>query len=451
MFDGSEPMSRPPDPDPGRRGAARRRAPLAALTCALAVATASPATAPAAAPDRPAVTPIARGASATASSPISAAALRRGLSRALKAAGGRSGAWVKDLSAGKRLFSRHDKRRLELASNTKLFTTGTAITRLGPAARLETAAWVLGSLGEGGVLYGSLLLRGGGDPTLTSKRLAKLASRVRAAGVRRVTAGLRFDDSIFDRRRGIPSAGVSGGPYLGSLSGLSVDYGLNRHGNLLKDPAATAARLFRQALRRRGVAVPGKLKRRRLPAGAPGEARIASLQSSTMAALIAATNQPSDNFMAEMLAKGIGARIRARGTTAAGVKVVRHFAASHGAGLSAQNGSGLSVRDRASPRSVGRFLAAMRREQDGIPKLYTASLSLAGHSGTLADRMRGTAADGRCRGKTGTLTGASALSGYCFAPGGRLIAFSILMNRVDVYAAHRSQDRMAALIARYRP
>ena len=31
------------------------------------------------------------------------------------------------------------------------------------------------------------------------------------------------------------------------------------------------------------------------------------------------------------------------------------------------------------------------------------------------------------------------------------MAFSILMNRVDVDAAHLAQDRMAALIARYRP
>ena len=60
-------------------------------------------------------------------------------------------------------------------------------------------------------------------------------------------------------------------------------------------------------------------------------------------------------------------------------------------------------------------------------------------------------AQGRCRAKTGTLTAVSALSGYCTAPGGRVIAFSILMNRVDVEAAHVAQDKMAALIARYRP
>ena len=36
-------------------------------------------------------------------------------------------------------------------------------------------------------------------------------------------------------------------------------------------------------------------------------------------------------------------------------------------------------------------------------------LPLAGEQGTVADSMNGTAADGRCRTKTGTLTGVSAL------------------------------------------
>jgi serine-type D-Ala-D-Ala carboxypeptidase/endopeptidase (penicillin-binding protein 4) len=63
--------------------------------------------------------------------------------------------------------------------------------------------------------------------------------------------------------------------------------------------------------------------------------------------------------------------------------------------------------------------------------------------------MRGTAADGRCNAKTGTLSGVSTLSGYCSIGGGR-VAFSILMNDVDATSARRAQDRMVAAIARYR-
>jgi D-alanyl-D-alanine carboxypeptidase/D-alanyl-D-alanine-endopeptidase (penicillin-binding protein 4) len=439
----------------------RRRASIIALAVSLIAVAPAPAQAPAAGPsfpraippDTPARTPVATSASARARTALSLAKLRRTLARKLARVGGVGGAWVKDLTAGRVLFAKLDRRRLALASNTKLFTTGTAITRFGPEATLDTSAWALGEVDEAGVLHGRLLLLGGGDPTITSQRLAMLAARVKAGGIRRVTGGLRFDGSIFDRRRGVPSTGVTGGPYLGSLSGLSVNYGFNRRGSLLSDPARTAARLFLQALRRRGLRVPGKARRGRLDPGLPESARVAVLSSPEMPALIAATNQPSDNFMAEMLAKGVGARFGARGSTAAGVRLIRAFAAARGAArLTAENGSGLSVVNRAGARDVGHFLEAMREgEDEPIADAFVASLAVAGRSGTLADRMRGTAAQDRCRGKTGTLTAVSALSGYCRAPGGRVVAFSILMNGVDTYAAQVAQDEMAAVIARYRP
>lgn len=65
--------------------------------------------------------------------------------------------------------------------------------------------------------------------------------------------------------------------------------------------------------------------------------------------------------------------------------------------------------------------------------------------------MRGSAAQGSCIAKTGTLTGVSALSGYCEVAPERFVVFSILMGRVDIGRAHVAQDRMTALIARYRP
>ena len=64
--------------------------------------------------------------------------------------------------------------------------------------------------------------------------------------------------------------------------------------------------------------------------------------------------------------------------------------------------------------------------------------------------MHGTAAYGRCRTKTGTLTGVSNLSGYCFNRSGRMMIFSILMGSVsDLSLAHYEQDRIAALVASY--
>ncbi|MFL6253075.1 MAG: D-alanyl-D-alanine carboxypeptidase, partial [Actinomycetes bacterium] len=93
--------------------------------------------------------------------------------------------------------------------------------------------------------------------------------------------------------------------------------------------------------------------------------------------------------------------------------------------------------------------ADQRRQRDA----WENSLAVAGRSGTLAHRMRGTAARDRCHAKTGTLNGVSALSGYCFQgpeDADHAVVFSLLMNRVEVNRAHVVQDRMAALIARYR-
>ncbi len=64
--------------------------------------------------------------------------------------------------------------------------------------------------------------------------------------------------------------------------------------------------------------------------------------------------------------------------------------------------------------------------------------------------MRGTPAAGRCRTKTGTLTGVSNLSGYCFNRDGKTMIFSVLMAGVsNLELAHLEQDRIAATIAGY--
>ena len=91
--------------------------------------------------------------------------------------------------------------------------------------------------------------------------------------------------------------------------------------------------------------------------------------------------------------------------------------------------------------------------QTELRDAWVNSLAVAGHTGTVAHRMRGSAASGRCHVKTGTLNRVSALSGYCFRGGNdadHAVIFSLLMNKADVNRAHLIQDRMAGLIARYR-
>jgi len=84
-----------------------------------------------------------------------------------------------------------------------------------------------------------------------------------------------------------------------------------------------------------------------------------------------------------------------------------------------------------------------------LGRILRADLAVAGRSGTLARRMRGTAAAGRCRAKTGTLTGVSNLAGYCQSLGGRLLAFVFFNDGLSARTAHRLQDRMAVTLAGY--
>jgi len=377
--------------------------------------------------------------------PISRGKLRRRLSRLARKAPGSSGYFVTRIGgkAGKPIFDRKAGHSRKLASNEKLFTTTTALHRLGPKWRIPTRVKA-GRANGGGRLRGDVYLVGGGDPSLGADGIGDLAREVRRSGIRRIGGSVVADDSVFDRRRGVPDSGWGPGPWIAPLSGLVYD-GSTYDG----DPAKEAARALRAALRDAGVRVGGKVRIGRVPASLRDEPAIADHDSPTIAALVRATNKDSVNFYAEMLLKRLWATAKRKGTTNGGVKAVERFARRAGSKVRARDGSGLTAGNRSSPRSVARLLIAAQRDGELAKPLFK-SLSIAGKDGTLAHRMNGSAAAGTCRGKTGTLTGVSNLSGYCKTKGG-LVVFSLLMNGVsNLDAAHQVQDEMVIEIARLR-
>ena len=379
--------------------------------------------------------------------------------RLVRGGGTASGLFVLDANSGRVVCRRAAQRRLPLASNMKLFTTATALARLGPRARIPTRLMSSGRVDDRGVLRGSLYLVGGGDPTLGAPafydrfrdglgtNLFALRAQLRRAGIRAVTGRLYADDTIFDRLRGVADSGYATSPYIGPLSGLAFNSGYSSSSgrSFASDPARLAASKLAHSLRRAGVSIRTRVA---LAAAPPGAERLAVVRSAPLERVAAATNVPSNNFYAEMLIKLLGARLGTAGTTAAGAAVVARFARSHGSAVRAADGSGLTRTNRASAAGIGRFLQAMRGEEVGDD--FIATLALTGREGTVASRMRGTAAEARCRTKTGTLTGVSALSGYCFNRSGRTMIFSILMAGVrDLGLAHHEQDRIAAAVAGY--
>ncbi len=406
-------------------------------------------------PDRVFATPVQE---AGAGAAVSASRVCPRLRSLARQGNSRAGMQVRNLRSGKVVCGLNPSGMRSLASNTKLFTTATALARLGPDHRFRTRTLSSGRIDGNGTLHGNLYLKGGGDPALgttgfmnsylggAGTSISALAKAVRRKGIRRVTGRLIGDDTVFDGLRGVADSGYATSPWIGPLSGLSMNAGytgasLSRFSS---NPAKLAARTLARSLKAHGIAIRPEIAMKRAPAGAKPVARLLSPDLTWNARV---TNLNSNNFFAEMLLKNIGATVRGKGTTHAGAVVVRRFAASQGVKVKPVDGSGLTRSNRSSAKGVVRLLIRARHRPWGRDLLD--SLPAAGRDGTLGSRMRGSAAEGRCRAKTGTLTGVSALSGYCFNKSGRRFAFSILMNGVrDSYSARLAQDRIAALIAR---
>jgi serine-type D-Ala-D-Ala carboxypeptidase/endopeptidase (penicillin-binding protein 4) len=411
-------------------------------------------------PDVAARTPARSGEQATASGSISGGDLCRRLRARLQRGGSRTGLFVLNVDTGSVVCRKDSRNRRALASNMKLFTTATALARFGVDERIATRIFAVGRLDGRGTLHGSLYLKGGGDPALGSPafydtfmgglgtNLFALTTRIRAAGIRRVEGRLFADDTVFDRLRGVADSDYATSPYIGPLSGLSFNSGYRDSSarRFASDPARVAATKLARSMRAHRVAIKPRVALGETPDS--GTRLVAVVRSPRMSRLVNATDVYSNNFFAEMLLKNVGAHFGGSGSTAAGAAEVERFARAHDSAVHAVDGSGLTVTNQASPAEIGRFLQSMREEDVGAD--FVRALAVAGREGTVADRMRGSAAQGRCRTKTGTLVGVSNLSGYCFNRSGKVMIFSILMSGVsNLDRAHLQQDRMAALIAGY--
>jgi D-alanyl-D-alanine carboxypeptidase/D-alanyl-D-alanine-endopeptidase (penicillin-binding protein 4) len=355
----------------------------------------------------------------------------------------RSAAVAVDLAAGQTLFARHQALALVPASNEKLAVAYAALTLLGPSYRIATTVYGEGEL-LGRVWRGDLVLKGFGDPTLTRGDLRALAFQLRAAGIRRVSGGIETDETYFDAHRTGPA--WKSWYYLNEsppLSALSVDRGRDR-GFLVKDPALTAGRQFRQALRSVGIAVHGAAE---VGVADPLAEQLATTESAPLSAIVRFMNTESDNFTAELLLKQLGAVDEGVGSSAAGAKAATRIlreAAIPLAGVRLVDGSGLSPRNRLTAAALIGILVTAWHDPV-IRPAFVKSLAVAGVNGTLEDRLRKRGTRGAILAKTGTTSEASALSGYVR----NRFAFAVLQNGrpVSLFWARRAQDRFVAVLA----
>jgi D-alanyl-D-alanine carboxypeptidase/D-alanyl-D-alanine-endopeptidase (penicillin-binding protein 4) len=193
------------------------------------------------------------------------------------------------------------------------------------------------------------------------------------------------------------------------------------------DPVELFGSLLRAALARQGIELAGAIRRAR---GTTRGVVLAELDS-PLADCLEAINSDSRNGVADQLFLSLGHAVTGQGTRAAGARAVE--LALERLGVSARgwrqvDGSGLSREDRATARALCALLESVLASDPGAARLYRDSLAVMGRKGTLAERLRGTAAEGRVFAKTGWIAGVSALSGYAEPEGLRPCVFSILIS-----------------------
>ncbi len=436
--------------------------------------------------------------------------------------GGTWGAMVVSLTRGDTLFAHGADGRMLPASTMKLFTAALALEQLGPQHTFSTDVLVDGKL-VNGVLDGNLVLRGDGDPSLSSRWIrggpsapvSMLARFTAGAGLKRVTGDIIADASAFESRR-IPEGwlaryagagyaapfsalslnenivivaiapGKSGGAAIVTLepetrgititttvrtvSGRGVSVNARRVGDdkvmvtgaigasagtaryqlVVGDPATFTAGAFRASLEAQGIVVEGKIRTGKTPDSATV---LTSLPSPPLARIVSVMNRESINHYAELLwrdaARGTGRTVIGSAETASATlnDFLSNKVGTSAGAVTATDGSGLSVLDRVTPRSLVQLLSYAHSSP--WASSFHASLPVAGESELLRSRMIATPAQGNLHAKTGTTNEVIGLSGYVTAENGENLAFAFLYNGNDRWHARETIDAMGPTLAAF--
>lgn len=331
---------------------------------------------------------------------------------------------------GTYLYRHADQARRIPASNEKLLLAMAMLDTFGPGARIRTRAAAV-AVGDG-VVDGDLWILGRGDPQVGGATMRALARRIADAGITRVAGRVMGSTTYFRRDWDAAGWNSEARRYVNRPTALTYE------GNRSSLPERAAAEALTRRLGRLGVRVTGEPG-----AGAPpdGLADVAEVRSPTVLRLLTRMLRPSDNFAAEVLGKRLAAEVHGPpGTIAKAAATIRDWAATLGAGFTLHDSSGLSYDNRVTAEGIVRLLW----EAEGSD--WGADLRRAlptGGQGTLRARLPKL----RLRAKTGTLTGASALSGWVFAPGpGAWIEFSILSSGMSKPAAAAIEDRIVRIV-----
>ncbi|OPG05613.1 D-alanyl-D-alanine carboxypeptidase/D-alanyl-D-alanine-endopeptidase [Streptomyces sp. GKU 895] len=218
------------------------------------------------------------------------------------------------------------------------------------------------------------------------------------------------------------------------------------------EPTGYAADVFRAALADHGVKVTGPTRLgRQTPATAQ---RLAAHDSMPLKDLLIPFLKLSNNMHAEILTKAMGYEVSRQGTWSAGLAAIAGYLKGVGVDVSKVrqvDGSGLSRRDNFPAGQLVKLLLAVRAEPwyaDWKRSLPVACDPDRFVGGTLRSRMCGTPAALNARAKTGSLTGASGLSGYVTGADGRELVFGIVLNNYLASSVKPLEDAIVVTLAK---
>lgn len=239
----------------------------------------------------------------------------------------------------------------------------------------------------------------------------------------------------FNSKTGVEEIMVSGS--IGVAANEFVSY------KSITKPEIWAGEQFKGFLQQRGIQLSGKVQRGTVPKSA---SVLASNKSKPVSDMVYSMMKFSNNYIAEILTKNLGAEIvGVPGTMEKGIQVLRSYLKENGmSDAEIYNPSGLSRKNKFKPNDFVKILLKIKNNFRVYPE-FLSSLPIAGVDGTLKRRFGNEGISGHVRAKTGHLSGVSGLSGFASSDSGQIFSFVFLYNG-GVDEAYKAKDLFDKLI-----
>jgi D-alanyl-D-alanine carboxypeptidase/D-alanyl-D-alanine-endopeptidase (penicillin-binding protein 4) len=413
-------------------------------------------------------------------------------------------------ASGQTLYNHNAKKYFVPASNVKLLTTAAVLRELGSDFRIETPIYITGKSPN----LNSLRLVGRGDPTLTVDILNQIVNQWRKQGIKSIKnlvvdnsyfeesslnytwewsdlynyygtgvnslilnqnqftlnlipqqlnqpVKLTWSDWIAYRQWRIENyaitatkdtpykiqlEGVLGQPVLRISGKLAIDSPPDVWDLAVIDPANYFLESFRLVLFNQGITInQGTVLTQ--PRQPQLETKFATIYSPPLQEILIEINQASNNLFAEAILKIMGKTLNKDSYIDAIQASLTQLGVDPQSYLLVDS-SGLSRHNLVTPEALVQTLHLMMKTSEA--NVYRSSLAVAGVNGTLANRFQNTSVQNNFQGKTGTLSGIAALSGYLEVKDYQLLIISIIVNNSNLANSTLRQaiDKIVLLLAK---